>query len=52
MVLSLTKQPLNIGSKLDSNAEAAPLLAQYIGETDREVFAVAAATRRSRELAK
>jgi len=31
-------------------AEAAPLLAQYIGETDREVFAVALLTIRRRVL--
>ncbi len=31
-------------------AEAAPLLAQYIGETDREVFAVALLTVRHRVL--
>ena len=36
--------------ELRSAAEAAPILAQYIGETDREVFAVALLTVRHRVL--
>jgi len=36
--------------ELRSPAEAAPILAQYIGETDREVFAVALLTVRHRVL--
>ena len=36
--------------ELRSPAEAAPMLAQYIGETDREVFAVALLTVRHRVL--
>ena len=36
--------------QLRTRAEAAPILAQYIGETDREVFAVALLTIRHRML--
>ena len=43
--VKLTERP-----QLRVPAEAAPLLAQYIGETDREVFAVALLTIRHRVL--